>query len=199
MTKTETELTEIQKLKNIIANIKLQQTETQAKLAEIDKNADKTRVEVGIELLGNPKATTQKLDDLLAERERLNVVSQALAYQLETKQSELQEAVNAKAEKAREALLSEVEKIHSEMIKGIYGLYQLACKLTEIDRKYKQTGVRGYLSQGISIGVPYVDVLNKTDIWLTNAATGDKDSIAILEKQGIPSRRERDEQRRNAF
>jgi len=190
-------MTKIETLQGEIKTIKSQQIDKNAELAEIEKKVEKTRIEVGIELLGNPKATTQKLDDLLAERERLNVALQALAYQLETKQSELQEAVNAEKEKAREVLRNEAEKIHSKMIEGIYSLYQLARKLTVIDREYKRVSGH-YRAKSLYIGVPYIDVLNKTDVWLTNAATGDKDSIAILKKLGIPSRYERENERRKS-
>lgn len=180
--------------KEIEATSKLQAEASELLLA-LQAKLTAMQADIGDKLLTNKNTSTKELDELKEEVDRQSLTSQAYARRITLLKEDLEKALELEKQEAIRSLEDKAIEIHRDAIKHIYALYQTADKLIALDREYSKLAGGFSRGKGLYMGIPFVDVFNKTDTWLNQASQGTSDIQAILQEVGVPTYLEREKAR----
>ena len=167
----------------------------------------KLQAETGDKLLENKATSTKALDELQAEIQRNELVLQALDRRIDQTENDRLTAIRADLRDKLSGMKEQSNDMLLEIVKAINTLHELTANWINLSDEYQKQANKT-VSQAIansgragklpSNGLPTSDILDKTDLWLTNAYIANVDFQEKLKQAGILTSQERKRARAKA-
>lgn len=193
-------MTDIEKLTKELASLRKTKDTVSESLKVLKTDYLKLQAETGDKLLENKATSTKALDELQAEIQRQELVLQALDRRINLTENDRLTAIRADLKDKLSGMKEQSNDILLEIVKTINTLHELTANWINLSDEY-QKQVNKTVSQAIadsgragklpSNGLPTIDILDKTDLWLTNAYIANVDFQEKLKQAGILTSQER--------
>ena len=193
-------MTDIEKLTKELASLRKTKDTVSENLKVLKTDYLKLQAEIGDKLIENKATSTKALDELKAEIDRQELVLQALDRRIDLTENDRLTAIRADLMDKLSGMKEQSNDMLLEIVKAINTLHELTANWINLSDEY-QRQVNKTVSQAVvnlgragklpSNGLPTSDILDKTDLWLTNAYIANVDFQEKLKQAGILTSQER--------
>ena len=193
-------MTDIEKLTNELSNLRKTKDTVSENLKVLKTDYLKVQAETGDKLIENKATSTKALDELQAEIQRNELVLQALDRRIDLTENDRLNAITADLKVKLAGMKEQSDDMLLEIVKAINTLHELTANWINLSDEY-QKRVNRTVSQAVanlgragklpSNGLPTSDIVDKTDLWLTNAYIANVDFQEKLKQAGILTSQER--------
>lgn len=193
-------MTDIEKLTKELATLHKIKDNVFEILKVLKNDYLKIQAEIGDKLLENKATPTKALDELKAEIQRQELVLQALDRRIELTENDRLTAIRADLQDKLAGMKEQSNDMLLEVVKAINTLHELTANWLSLSDEYERQ-VNKTVSQSVansgragkltSNGLPALEIIDKTDLWLTNAYIANVAFQEKLKQAGILTSQER--------
>lgn len=193
-------MTDIEKLTKELASLRKVKDDVSENLKGLKTDYLKLQAEIGDKLIENKATSTKALDELKAEIDRQELVLQALDRRIDLTENDRLNAIRADLQDKLAGMKEQSNDLLLEVVKAINTLHELTANWISLSDEYERQANKT-VSQSVansgragklpSNGLPTLDILDKTDLWLTNAYIANVAFQEKLKQAGILTSQER--------